>query len=343
MRLDLERVPAPKEAEERVWRIVRAAYEERTPTPRSRHLWRPVVAVALVAAVAGVLASPPGRAVLSSLRRAVGVEKAQRALFSLPAPGRLLVESSEGPWVVQADGSKRLLGSYRQAAWSPFGRFVVATRRDELATLEPNGKVHWTLARPDVHDPAWGGTRTDTRIAYLTTSRLHVVAGDGTDDVDAAGAPAAARVAPAWRPGVPFVLAYADTRGRVSAYELSGALRWRSAPLPRPRLLEWSDDGKLVLVVTADKVAVLRGGRPVSVRFERVRDAAFRPGTHDVAVIRRRGAASEVVLGSRVLFRGPGELRDLAWSPDGRWLLVTWPTANQWVFLRVGSARIRAY
>ncbi len=142
---------------------------------------------------------------------------------------------------------------------------------------------------------------------------------------------------------MPFVLAYADTRGRVSAYELSGALRWRSAPLPRPRLLEWSDDGKLVLVVTADKVAVLRGGRPVSVRFERVRDAAFRPGTHDVAVIRRRGAASEVVLGSRVLFRGPGELRDLAWSPDGRWLLVTWPTANQWVFLRVGSARIRAY
>ena len=48
----------------------------------------------------------------------------------------------------------------------------------------------------------------------------------------------------------------------------------------------------------------------------------------------------------QLLFAGPGEFRDIVWSPDGRWLLVGWPTANQWVFLRlhprkiVGVARI---
>jgi hypothetical protein len=41
-------------------------------------------------------------------------------------------------------------------------------------------------------------------------------------------------------------------------------------------------------------------------------------------------------------------LRQLVFSPGGRWLLVTWPTANQWVFVRaqprkiVGAARISA-
>ena len=29
-------------------------------------------------------------------------------------------------------------------------------------------------------------------------------------------------------------------------------------------------------------------------------------------------------------------------SPDGRWLLITWPTANQWIFVRADGKRIRA-
>jgi hypothetical protein len=61
------------------------------------------------------------------------------------------------------------------------------------------------------------------------------------------------------------------------------------------------------------------------------------------AAIRKRGAASEVVAGGRVVFRGTGEFRDVARSPDGRWLLVTWPTADQWVFVRtVGRRKIEA-
>ncbi len=46
---------------------------------------------------------------------------------------------------------------------------------------------------------------------------------------------------------------------------------------------------------------------------------------------------------------GPGELRtitttrdgmaDLSWSPDGRWLLVAWRDADQWIF--IGSTDVR--
>ena len=47
-----------------------------------------------------------------------------------------------------------------------------------------------------------------------------------------------------------------------------------------------------------------------------------------------------------MIFSGTGVMRQLATSPDGRWVLITWPTANQWVFVRlrprkiVGVARI---
>ena len=55
-------------------------------------------------------------------------------------------------------------------------------RPNELVALEPDGDLRWTLARPDVRFPRWGGTRTDTRIAYLSTARLRVVAGNGKGD-----------------------------------------------------------------------------------------------------------------------------------------------------------------
>jgi hypothetical protein len=36
-------------------------------------------------------------------------------------------------------------------------------------------------------------------------------------------------------------------------------------------------------------------------------------------------------------------LHEISWSPDGRWLLVTSPPADQWVFVRVsGKPRVAA-
>jgi hypothetical protein len=287
-------VPVPEDAEARAWQVVRAAFEERVPAPRERKTWRPVLVLAAVAVTAGIVASPPGQAVLDSIREAVGIEHAQPALFSLPAPGRLLVESADGAWVVQADGSKRRLGDWREASWSPFGRFVVVARANELAAVEPDGDVRWSLARPNVRFPRWAGDRIDTRIAYVSGMSLRVVAGDGTDDRLLRRNVAA--VAPEWLPGPGFRLAYIDRGGRT-------------------------------VIVDADTGRTL-AGHPVP-----------RPST----AIRSRGAASEAVVGRKVVFRGTGEFRDVARSPDGSWLLVTWPTADQWVFVRTaGQRRIEA-
>ena len=352
MKRELERVEIPYEhgARERAWNVLQAAFADRLPVERTSRRLRPVLALAVVLAVVAAALSPPGRAVIDEIREAVGIERAQPALFSLPASGKLLVASDAGIWVVQEDGSRRLLGDYREATWSPFGRFVVAARENELAALEPDGDVRWTLARRDVRSPRWAGTETDTRIAYLTTSRVHVVPGDGVGDVDAGGP--AARVAAVWRPGPGFTLTYVNTGGRVSIYDVdSGIGPWTDAPGPgwsrrfrAPRKLEWSSDGKRLLLLTREALVQFgpRSSTPLSVREERLVDAAFRPRSHELAIIRTRQGVSELLVGKRVLFRGTGQFRDLAWSPDGRWLLVSWPTADQWVFVRAtGGRRIR--
>jgi hypothetical protein len=346
-----EAAPEEQAAGERAWPVVEAAFAAREPVVRPFRHTRPLLALAFVAALVAAALTPPGRAIAEEVREAfVGVEEARPQLFSLRGGGRLLVESDAGPWVVSADGSKRLLGAYREASWSPFARFVVAARGNELAALERDGTVRWKLARPDVRFPRWGGSATDTRIAYLSGGRLHIVAGDGTGDVDAGGLPTAARVAPAWRPGPRHVLAYATTRGRVYVYDDAGSVLWRSAPFPRPRLLTWSRDGQRLALVTADKVVVFAGrsGRPLAVRFLRgVTDAAFAPGSHDLALVRAREVLVLDTDGPRArpqrVFAGAGVFDGVAWSPDRRWILVGWREADQWVFVRVaGKRRIEA-
>jgi hypothetical protein len=225
--LELLEIPGEHDARERTWATVAAAFADREPSPAPRP-WKPLAAVALAAvAVAGLL-SPPGRAVLDDVRGFIGAE-AEPALFSLPAPGRLLVTADSGAWVVDQDGSKRLLGPYDAASWSPFGRFVVATRANELVALEPDGDVRWSLARPGVRFPRWGGTLTDTRIAYLSGGGLRVVGGDGRGDrrLDAL----AATSAPVWLPGPGHRLAYARRDGSVRIVDAdTGAILDRDAP-----------------------------------------------------------------------------------------------------------------
>lgn len=352
MRGELQAVVPPdaESAEERAWAVVHAAFAEREPVPRPRRRVRAVALVAVALAVALGVLSPPGRAVVDRVREVVGVQRAQPALFSLPAPGRLLVASDAGVWIVQADGSKRLLGRYREASWSPLGRYVVVARRNELAALETDGTVRWSLARRDVRFPRWTGSATDTRIAYLTGRRLHVVGGDGKGDVDTAGVRDAALVAPAWQPGPRFVLAYVNRFQRV--YTLAGGAwsdAWvdpaQSAPLPLARSLEWSSDGRRLLVGTRDRLLLFgpRHGTSISERrAERLVSSAFRPRTHEVAAIFRPGEVAQVIVGDTVVFSCGCELRGLKWSPDGRWLLFGSPEADQWIFVRPETKRIVA-
>jgi hypothetical protein len=284
------------------------------------------------------------------MREAVGVEHAAPALFSLPTGGRLLVVSPArgGIWLVRSDGLKRRLGSYDDAAWSPHGLYLVVSRTDELAAVTAGGEVRWSLARRGVHDPSWEGTRTDTRIAYLARGGLYVIGGDGAGD--RLLAPGAANVAPVWDPVRLHVVAYSTGRA-VVLRRADGAVVWRAPVGARPASLAWSSDGRRLAVVAPGRIVVLDAGghvlRTIATPGAELRQAAFRPRSHRLAVTVHLGGHSEVKLVDvdrpappRLLFAGPGTFGDIAWSPDGSWLLVDWPTANQWVFLH--GARVRA-
>jgi hypothetical protein len=342
-------IPGEHEARDRAWSVLGSAFAERLPAERRTHRWRPAVATAIVAAALAAVLSSPGRAVLDDLREVVGVERAQPALFSLPSDGRLLVASDAGVWVVQRDGSKRLLGPYREASWSPFGRFIVATGANELAALEPDGEVRWTLARPSPRNAVWTGSQTDTRIAYVDRSGLRIVAGDGKGDrLLAAGT----RGPLAWRPGARRVLAYTiDGRIRVQDVD-SRRVLWqaRLAAGKSPiRALSWTRDGTRLVVLQPFGLRVYDDAGHVVAQDDpsdatQDADATVRPDTHAVSVIRVHGAQSTVfeLADGATQFNGTGVFDQLTWSPDGHWLLVTWPTADQWVLVRADGKRIRA-
>ena len=347
MRKELERVEVPGEHDARVraWKLVEAAYAERTPRPQRRS-WRPLALVAAALAVLAAGLSPPGRAVLGEVREVVGVERAEPALFSLPSGGRVLVSAETGTWIVQRDGSRRRLGDYREASWSPFGRFVVATRVNELVALEPDGEVRWKLARPGVRLARWGGTRSDTRIAYVSGRTLRVVAGDGTGDtlVSRDVVP----VAPAWRPAAGHAVAFVAADGRVHLFDVGRRrtiLRSQNR-IVRPVALEWSRDGSTLLALGELSVEpVVGGGDQVRLEGKGVGLAAGPRGRTFAVVEQLASGRSRVsALGEpRELFVGKGTIDSAAWSPDGSWLLVAWRDADQWVFVRArGAPRLRA-
>jgi dipeptidyl aminopeptidase/acylaminoacyl peptidase len=189
-------------------------------------------------------------------------------------------------------------------------------------------------------------------VAYLTAGTLRIVAGDGTGDRRFAAARADA--APAWRPGAAHELAYVDRRGRVNVASAdSGARAWRSAPVARPAQLLWSAAGDRLLVLAPRRLSLYDGGG----HLVAVRDvpagadaghAVWAPRGHLIALVRtsRITHRSEVVvldalrgLRERLLPAGPGRFGAPAWSPDGRWLLLPWPEADQWLFLRPTGAR----
>ena len=243
-------IPGAAEAEERAARVVAAAFADSPPRHRPRRAARPIAAVAVAVVLIAAVLSPPGRAFVDHVRRAVGVDHARPALFTLPAPGRILVTAGSGTWVTYADGSRRLLGAYDDASWSPFGRYIAATRPNELVTLDTEGTVRWTLARPGVRFPRWTGSATNTRIAFLSGDRLHVVAGDGKSDFVAGDAPAAG-IPPAWSSSLGFILAYADTDGRVQALiTAKGGSLWSATPPGAPQSVEWSSDGRQLLILS---------------------------------------------------------------------------------------------
>jgi hypothetical protein len=176
------------------------------------------------------------------------------------------------------------------------------------------------------------------------------VAGDGTGDRQLARGVAAAPSA--WWPGPAHRLAYVDTSGRVVMIDTdSGRLLWRSASADVVTGLAWSSDGRRLLAVAPralrqfDASGRLVGTLEMPART-RAETATFRPLAHEFALVSHMDAGDrsrlEVVefddgaARRRQLLAGAGRFGDVAWAPDGDWLLAGWKDADQWVFIRTG-------
>jgi WD40-like Beta Propeller Repeat len=338
-------------AQRRSWRVTRTAFAEREPTPWPIRRQRPIALAAIGVALLAAALSPPGRAVLSGVRDAVGTEKvvgipqARPAPFTPPTRGRVLVAAPSGVWTLAAGGARRKLGDYDEATWSPQGRFVGASNQHQLSALTPKGVVRWTISQPRIRHPRW--SPSGFRVAYVSRSSIRVVAGDGTGDRRLDGAE---DVAPAWKPGDEHVLAYVAKGGNVNVVNTdSGAVLWTGGvATTAAEHIEWSPSGQRL--VAAPRYGS-RFGLTVFDSFGRRRqfllfpgrllDMAISPEGRQIALIRRVGPRSELLIvdvdslrKSEVVFSGKGLFSDIAWSPDGGWLLLGWASADQWLFIR---------
>jgi WD40 repeat protein len=376
LRERLRDAPLPREAEarERGWRVVRAAFVGQPARPAPAHRrGRLAIALAGAALLAVLVLTPAGAKVVDAFRSVTGIgkEQARGALSSLPAPGRLLIGSAEGTWVVSGDGSKRLLGDFGGATWSPHGLFVAATAGEELAAVDPTtATVHWTLARPRPIDPAW--SPSGFRIAYLSGNDLRLVDGAGHGDRPLVRHVAA--TTPAWEPLGHRArllaekgteprerLAYADRAGRVHlVVAATGRSIWTSSPDGKRPQLVWTSSGARLVAVGRRSVRVFTASGSLERTIAlpagaRTSAAAIAPSGQTLALAlsvanktaAARGRVEILDLGvgapePRVIVSDPGRFTDVAFSPDGRWLLAAWRDADEWLFVPLGGGRVKA-
>ena len=291
-----------------------------------------------------------------------------RAWPTIPGGGRLLVQSQAGPWVVRPDGSRRLLGDYGEATWSPHGLFVAAAAGRTLSAVEPDGTPHWSLS-------AHGAGRRPAlvavaayRIAYRAGAGCGSTAADGSDDRPGRrrgrpGRRRPGRRSAAWRwPTSTRAAAAADRRRRERRAARPRRRRW-----PAIRALEWGDatgrdpagSSRSALRLRPARFGKLERPRsgsaaPAAARCRpahRVRDAALAPRRRHGRRRRADGAAAGAARADSVLvYAAAGAPRRLSTVP-GRLsrsrlgaraaarLLVAWPGADEWLFLPLRRRR----
>jgi hypothetical protein len=207
-------------------------------------------------------------------------------------------------------------------SWSAFGRYVAAVGGTTLYALDTHGNVRWAKPRKQqLGSPVW--SFEGFRIAYFSADTLRVIWGNGEHDRGLGSADPT--VAPAWKPHT-HVVAWVGRDGDVRTMDADGRARpSRTHTVGRVVALAWVD-GELSAIPA--KFAGVRGT---------VVAAAVRPTTGETALVVRRAGHSAVYLDRRLLFSGAGVVDRVQFSPDGRWLLVEWRSADQFVFVRVSA------
>jgi hypothetical protein len=279
------------------------------------------------------------------------------AFAALPdGSGPVLAISRSGAYAVHAGGATRWLGDFSDAGWSPRGKHVVGVEGRRVVAVTPAGGLKWTVVRPGrVHDPSWS-QGAGFAVAYLEGKQLRAVAGDGTPSSDRMVRRGAASVTPAWRPRSDRVLAYATSGGAVEAVDVqTGVTLWRGASTGPVLRLAWASGGQRLVALSPDHLTVLnaRGRMLFTMPLPRgARDFALHPTGVLAAVLVGSGGAARVIeaplskplpgrgrRAQRRLFQG--DVNGLAWSANGRRLVLSWRGAGQWLLLGTDE-RIRA-
>jgi hypothetical protein len=370
------RAPGADGAEERTWNVVRAAFDSecdevtRTASKR-RHRSRMTMLLGTVGATAAILGltlTPAGAAVSEWVRTAIGgsatTTQERPALTHVPSGGRLLVAAGSGQWLVAEDGSRRFLGDFGSAAWSPGGLFVAAADGDTLVALSPDGEGQWSVPAPGgVEDPTWAPGCC--RIAYRSGGGLWVV--DGAGNFNHRLVPNIAAVAPSWRParydlemqGSRNAIAYIDAEDRLRVVDVDSGKRLADIGLAeRPTSIDWLSRSRILLAMP-DRIEVvdLSGGGPEVIYRPgagEIHGADAQPGVPQAAVLvtREPGAAGKadtrLVLVDvrpgrgnrpRTTFSGLGHYQGPVFSPDGSRVQLGWRDAGQWIFVPVRRGR----
>ena len=243
-------------------------------------------------------------------------------------------------YVVERSGKRERLGTWADATWSPKGLFIGVTEGKTLAAIEPDGDVRWKLTRPDaVSVPRWAPD--GTHIAYRSGATLRIVYGNGLHDVLAGRRMAA--VAPAWRPTDRHTVAWAATDGTVTVEDADTAKVLESFNTGPVRRLSWSADGR-TLLIAGERTYTLAGDTRRRTRLPPVGSSARRShrAATRLALAVFDGKQTVVSINGQVALSGPGALRDLEWSPDGRRLLAGWPGADHWLVVRATDSAVAA-
>jgi hypothetical protein len=306
--------------------MVRAAPPRRRRRRRALRALTPLVAALLAA---GLLLTSAGADVRSWISDAVTSTKPEPVRAdTLPGGGRLLTAGRDGLFVRSSHGPRRIFGDVGEAAWSPRGLFVIATRGIELIAVSPRGERRWSLHhRAPIRHPRWAPS--GYQIAYLSGHSAFLVDGDGSNDARLGAADGAA---PAWRPvRGRSQLAYAHGRTVVLRDAIDRRVLFATRVARRPLALSWSADGERLLVVERDRIQLLD-------QFgARLRTSRAPRGTHNVAgtfarsgrdwtLVRAQGASSRLMLVSgqdtlKVLELA-GRVAGITYSPRGDWLAL---------------------